>query len=78
MIQKEHSQIYIIGAGTVGRMIAAELLEKKILGKVVAFIDDNPELIGKTLDGIPIYGPVSMIRLLKHGAFDEAIIAMPT
>ncbi|MGL4981735.1 MAG: polysaccharide biosynthesis protein [Treponemataceae bacterium] len=78
MKQRENSQIYIIGAGSAGKKIASEIVKKKIFGKVSAFIDDDPELIGKTINDIPIYGPVSMIPLLKHGAFDEAIIAMPT
>ncbi|WP_428771130.1 nucleoside-diphosphate sugar epimerase/dehydratase [Treponema sp. HNW] len=71
--------IYIIGAGFAGQMIAAEIGRKKIFGKTAAFIDDDPELIGKKIDGIPVLGPVDeFISFLRHADRDEAIIAMPS
>ena len=71
--------IYIIGAGFAGQMIAAEIARKKIFGKTAAFIDDDPELIGKKIDGIPVLGPVDeFISFLRHSDRDEAIIAMPS
>ena len=50
--------IYIIGAGFAGQMIAGEIVRKKIFGTPAAFIDDDPELIGKTIDGSPVLGPI--------------------
>jgi len=71
--------IYIIGAGFAGQMIAAEISRKKIFGKTAAFIDDDPDLIGKTVDNIPVLAPTDhFIPLLRHTDRDEAIIAMPS
>ena len=71
--------IYIIGAGFAGQMIAAEINRKKIFGKTAAFIDDDPNLIGKTVDNIPVLGPIDQfISFLRHTDRDEAIIARPS
>ncbi len=73
------NNIYIIGAGFAGQAIAEEIIEKGILGKVAAFIDDDPGKIGTTLLGIPVYGPVRNIsRFLKPGPLEEALIAIPS
>ena len=71
--------IYIIGAGFAGQMIAQEIKNKKIFGQVVAFLDDDQEIIGKTIDGIPILGPIAhFTSFLRHSDRDEAIIAIPS
>ncbi|MCQ2982794.1 MAG: polysaccharide biosynthesis protein [Treponemataceae bacterium] len=71
--------LYIIGAGFAGQMIAEEIKHKKIFGQVAAFIDDNPEIIGKEIDGIPVLGPINhFMSFLRHSDADEAIIAMPS
>lgn len=73
------NRIYIIGAGLAGISIAKEIQDKEILGKVVAFIDDNPSLIGTKLVKIPVLGPIgSVVELLKIKPEDEAIIAIPS
>lgn len=71
--------MYIIGAGFAGRMLAKEICQKKLFGEVAAFLDDDPELIGKTLDGIPVLGPIAhFTSFLRHTERDEAIIAIPS
>lgn len=76
---RSETQIYIIGAGFAGQMIADEINRKKIFGHVAAFLDDSPDLIGKQIDNIPILGPIQqVVSLLRHAETDEAIIAMPS
>lgn len=71
--------IYIIGAGFAGQMLAQEIKRKKIFGQVLAFIDDDPALIGKCIEDIPVLGPINhFMSFLKHSELDEAIIAMPS
>lgn len=78
-MSNSNSHIYIIGAGFAGQMIASELTRKKIFGTVVAFVDDDKNLIGKMIDDIPVFGPIeNFISSLKHSGNSEAIIAMPT
>ncbi|MDR1838343.1 MAG: polysaccharide biosynthesis protein, partial [Treponema sp.] len=75
---EKSKRLYIIGAGFAGRNLAAEITTKKIFGKVVAFLDDDPEKIGKKIDGIPVLGPIrDVTMLLRTNPADEAIIAIP-
>ena len=72
-------RIYIIGAGFAGQTIADDIKRKKIFGKVNAFIDDNKDLIGTSIDGIPVLGPIgSVASVLQNSDLDEAIIAIPS
>ncbi|MDR1469009.1 MAG: polysaccharide biosynthesis protein [Spirochaetaceae bacterium] len=75
----QSKRLYIIGAGFAGRKLAGEIKEKAVFGEVVAFLDDDPQKIGRQIDGIPVLGPIREVaRLLRTMAADEAIIAMPT
>ena len=72
-------RIYIIGAGFAGQTIASDIRRKKIFGKVNAFLDDDKNLIGTTIDGIPVLGPIdSVTSILNNSDLDEAIIAIPS
>jgi len=73
------TNIYIIGAGLAGTMVAREIREKGIFGTVIAFLDDDGNKIGKDIDGIPVLGPIRQIaRLVRIGPKDEALIAIPS
>jgi FlaA1/EpsC-like NDP-sugar epimerase len=70
--------LYIIGAGFAGRSLANEIKSKAIFGEVVAFLDDDPEKIGRLIEEIPVLGPIrDVARLLRMNPADEAIIAIP-
>ena len=72
-------RVYIIGAGFSGRGIAQEMIASGAFGRVVAFLDDAPGLIGTEWEGIPILGPIDRIEgHLEQLPADEAIIAMPS
>jgi FlaA1/EpsC-like NDP-sugar epimerase len=75
---KKNGRLYIIGAGFAGRTLAEEIKTKAVFGEVVAFLDDDPEKIGRRIDGIPVLGPIrDVARLLRMNPADEAIIAIP-
>jgi len=79
MPQTYKKGIYIIGAGFAGRMLSEEIQRKKLFGQLIAFLDDNPEKIGKTIDGVPVLGPIAHFSsVLRHSSRDEAIIAIPS
>ncbi|WP_417360442.1 NeuD/PglB/VioB family sugar acetyltransferase [Galbibacter sp.] len=44
----------IIGAGTQGQVYASYLIEAGI--HIIGFIDDNPQLIGEKVNGLPVIG----------------------
>ncbi|HEY9593597.1 MAG TPA: nucleoside-diphosphate sugar epimerase/dehydratase [Spirochaetia bacterium] len=71
--------IYIVGAGFTGTTIAAEIRAKKVFGRVVAFLDDDPAKIGKKIDGVPVLGPIEAVaQVVKTTPAVEAIIAIPS
>ncbi|AEF84828.1 capsular polysaccharide biosynthesis protein [Treponema primitia ZAS-2] len=78
MATKKSGRLYIIGAGFAGQALANEIKTKAIFGELVAFLDDDPEVMGRKIDGIPVLGPIKDVaRLLRMNPADEAIIAMP-
>jgi FlaA1/EpsC-like NDP-sugar epimerase len=78
MAAKKSRRLYIIGAGFAGRTLANEIRNKAVFGDVVAFLDDDREKIGQSVDGIPVLGPIrDVARLLRRKSADEAVIAMP-
>jgi FlaA1/EpsC-like NDP-sugar epimerase len=78
MAAQKSKKLYIIGAGFAGRTLAAEIRGKAIFGEVVAFLDDDPEKIGRQIEGIPVLGPIrDVAKLLRMNPADEAIIALP-
>ncbi len=78
-MKNSDSRLYIIGAGFAGQMISKELQEKKVFGKVTAFLDDDKDLIGTKISGIPVFGSIdSVADVLRANALDEAIIAIPS
>jgi FlaA1/EpsC-like NDP-sugar epimerase len=79
MTTQKSRRLYIIGAGFAGRALANEIKSKAIFGEVVAFLDDDPEKIGRHIEDIPVLGPIrDVARLLRMNPADEAIIAIPT
>jgi FlaA1/EpsC-like NDP-sugar epimerase len=79
MASATRKSIYIIGAGFTGVTLAAEIRSKKIFGRVVAFLDDDPGKIGTRIDAVPVLGPIdAVIEILKTTPADEAIVAIPS
>lgn len=70
----------IVGAGDAGVLVLKELYKHKELGyKVVAFIDDDKEKIGKEILGVPVTGgKENIISTISDYAIDEVILAMPS
>lgn len=70
----------IIGAGSVGEMVARELTEaKKRMYKPVGFIDDDPARKNSTIHGLRVLGSREEIPdIAKKYEVNEVIIAMPS
>ena len=61
----------IIGAGTYGEVYLAYLREAGI--EIVGFVDDNPDLIGKSFKEVPVLGKTSDLAVLKDMYQLEAV-----
>lgn len=72
--------LLIVGAGEVGRMIAAEMQNRPELGfRVVGFIDDDAEKIGTLLEGVRVIGSSEEIEnLVADRLANEVVITIPS
>ncbi len=70
----------IIGAGEAGRMLARELINSnKLNNKVCCFIDDDPNKLGRRLEGIPIVGNrETIMHNVERYHIHNIILAIPT
>ena len=70
----------IIGAGDCGEKIFREIRDNAHLQyKVVGFLDDDPEKIGKKIHGVPVLSSISDIQIAAAKVkADEALIAVPS
>ena len=70
----------VAGAGAAGMMISREALSSDRAGfHVAAFVDDDPDKLGRLLNGIRVEGRVEDLpRLIREQGVQEVIIAMPT
>lgn len=70
-------QALIYGAGEAGRQIAATLREGRDIFPA-GFIDDDPSLQGKDVNGLRVYPPGRLSELVTHLAVREVIVALPS
>lgn len=69
-------RLLIIGAGGHGQVVADILFRMRDEGSnivVAGFLDDNPELTGRMILGVPVLGAISDCAGVEH---DERIIAI--
>ena len=68
-------RIAIVGAGSVGAMLADELLNNpKAVYKPVCFVDANKEKVGRTISGIPVVNNETDLNSL---GVQEVVFALP-
>lgn len=67
----------IYGAGSAGRQLAAGLIHGSEY-LPCAFIDDDPKLIGKIINGLSVYGTDMINRLIQRAKIKIVLIALPS
>ena len=73
------NRFYIVGAGHFGRAISREIQNNSSIGKIIAFLDDDPQKIGSKINQIPVYGPISDCMKIINGHLPaEALVALPS
>lgn len=72
--------LLIVGAGSAGEMILRSIQKEPNLAmQAIAFVDDNPELDGLEIHGVPIFSPIEKIsELVAEAEVDEILIAIPS
>ncbi|MCY7368654.1 MAG: polysaccharide biosynthesis protein, partial [Chamaesiphon sp.] len=74
---KEMSKVVIYGAGSAGCILAQGLTVKNGK-KLIGFVDDNPQLQGRNVQGTKVYAPAELLKLKATIGFAEILLAMPS
>ena len=69
-------RIVIYGAGIVGCQLARSLHNDPHY-RLLAFVDDNPDLQQRVVQGIRVYSPSQLTLLHQKRAFDWVVLAIP-
>lgn len=71
--------VMVIGGGWTGNRVVSELLRDNKKFLPVCILDDNPELIGKTMQSVKVVGNTSQIEhFAKKYRVKKIILAIPT
>jgi FlaA1/EpsC-like NDP-sugar epimerase len=73
----EKNNVVIYGAGSAGRQLATALSHSKEYNPV-AFIDDAIEIINHSINGLKVYSPKDLQRLIDNKKTAEVLLAMPS
>lgn len=77
LAMNERRRVFIYGAGSAGRQLAAGLSNSHEM-YVVGFVDDDPVLHGQVLNGKTIYPPTNLPELIERLAISDLLLAMPS
>ncbi len=70
-------RVAIYGAGDAGNQLLMALRQGNER-HAVAFIDDDPDLPGRIMAGLPIYGPQQLEALIRERDAQEVLLAIPS
>ena len=74
---KQTGGVVIYGAGSAGCILAHALAGEH--GKSpIGFVDDNPYLQGRNVQGTRVYAPSELLKLKATVGFEEILLAMPS
>jgi len=70
----------IAGAGSAGTQMRDELINNPQIGlKPVAFLDDDPNKVGRRIGGLPVFGPlIQLANVVERQKIEEVLIAIPS
>ena len=67
----------IYGAGRTGRQLISKIHSSRDL-RVVGFLDDDASLNGQILNGLPIYAPTDLIKVVRTLKIEIVLLAIPS
>lgn len=70
-------QALVYGAGSAGRQLASAMSSSSEI-RVVGFLDDDSQLQGQMLNGLPIYSPADLPEILSGLAVTDVLLALPS
>jgi FlaA1/EpsC-like NDP-sugar epimerase len=73
----ESQRIIIYGAGSAGFQLSQALMRESAY-QVIAFVDDNPDIHGRSLDRIQIHSPTLLKTLIAQYHVTMVLLAVPS
>jgi FlaA1/EpsC-like NDP-sugar epimerase len=72
-------RVLIVGAGSAGSLLLRDTRTRPDLElSVMGFLDDDPGLTGRTIDGVRVLGPTSRLsEMVERMRIQEVLVAMP-
>jgi len=70
-------RVVIYGAGACGSKLAQTLASDRAY-RLIAFVDENPSLHNEVVQGLRVYSPSELAKLLEAKPFDTLLLAMPS
>lgn len=67
----------IYGAGNAGRQLAAVMSNSSDI-RIVGFLDDDSKIHGQMLNGLPIFNPDELIKLIETYQVSTVLLALPS
>ena len=67
----------VYGAGSAGRQLISALKETKDIS-VVGFLDDDPKLQGHIINGLIVYSPSILRKIIKNKLITHLFLAIPS
>jgi FlaA1/EpsC-like NDP-sugar epimerase len=76
----EHKKMIIIGAGDAGEKVIREIYDNpKMKYRIVGFVDDDKNKVGKQIHGIKVLGRIDELKeVAKSEGVNEILIAVPS
>ena len=71
------ANVIIYGAGSAGRQLSAVLLNSNDY-KPIAFVDDSSEINNKTINGVEVFLPINLDKLIISKNVKEIFLAIPS
>ena len=75
--QNDACNVVIYGAGSAGRQLFTALIDS-IEYRPIAFIDDNIELQGQSINGVNVISSVNCLEFIKKNKVSEVLLAIPS
>ncbi len=72
-------RLLVVGAGVAGQSLVQEIQQDALPVQPVAFLDDDPSLIGSEVCGLPVLGGTeNLVRHVQEIGADEVLMAIPS
>jgi len=72
-------RVLVVGAGDAGARVVAEMKRQRDGYLPVGFVDDDPDKIGRVIQGVPVVGAsVDIPRIVAEPHIDEILVTCPS